>query len=73
MSHTPTGLEHVQRRRVIAPNAWQSEVGCLVGPFSSRTAAEHFAYTYTDFGTFDLCERVLLYQNDWHVEITPLA
>ncbi|UCH25838.1 MAG: hypothetical protein JSV66_18250 [Trueperaceae bacterium] len=60
--------------QTIIPNRWSGEHNCLVGPFSCREVAEHFANTQVDFGQYEsFSERVLFIRGDWYVEIKEVA
>ncbi|MEJ2287487.1 MAG: hypothetical protein P8Y02_02385 [Deinococcales bacterium] len=55
---------------VVVPNRWQGEVGCAVGPFSSKTVADYFANRVVDFGQYEVfCLRVFAHGTGWYVEV----
>lgn len=56
--------------RVIVPNLWQGEWPCLVGPFSGRVVAEHFADRVVEFGRFEAVRgRVFARQDSYYVQV----
>lgn len=56
----------------VVPNRWQGQIDCLVGPFSSRAVAEHFANRVVDFGSYDAHGgRIFARRDDWFVEVRP--
>lgn len=65
-------LAQVDRLPILAPNAWQGEAGCAVGPFSSRAVAEFYAFGGADFGQYGgLRLRVVANRDSWYVEVRP--
>ncbi len=47
---------------------------CMVGPFSGRVVAEHFANVVVDFGRYETVqERVFARRDCYYVEFAPLG
>jgi len=64
--------EQAARLPQVVPNRWQGQVDCLVGPFSGRGVAEHFANRVVDFGSYDAyAGRIFARGDGWFVEIRP--
>lgn len=56
----------------VVPARWQGQVDCLVGPFSGRGVADHFASRVVDFGAFDAhAGRIFARRDGWFVEVRP--
>lgn len=56
----------------VVPNRWHGHVDCRVGPFSSRSVAEHFAGRVVDFGLFEaFSQRIFARRDGWFVEVRP--
>lgn len=54
----------------IAPNQWQGETGCLVGPFVSRDACLNFTRYAINFGSKNVSlERPILQGNAWFIQL----
>ena len=54
----------------IAPNSWNGQVNCLVGPFSCKEVAENFAYPKVDFGYYNTeVVQIFAKRDSWYVEI----
>lgn len=64
--------EQAARLPRVVPARWQGQIDCLVGPFSSRGVAGHFANRVVDFGSFDAhAGRIFARGDGWFVEIRP--
>lgn len=54
----------------VVPNCWQGQVDCVVGPFSSREVAEHFAHSVVEFSQYDAFIDQLFPRGDaWYLKI----
>lgn len=66
--------EQAARLPHVGPARWKGHTDCLVGPFSSRGVADHFANRVVDFGSFDAhTGRIFARGDGWFVEILPDA
>jgi len=61
------------RNNLLAPDRWEGEADCRVGPFRNLRAAESFANALVDFGRYEtLRERVVVDDDGVFVEILPV-
>jgi hypothetical protein len=65
---TDTGFQKVV---VTLPTHWQGECDCIVGPFSSREVATHFAnYVVVGFAQFETLDTSIFANGDaWYLEV----
>ncbi|HKI56604.1 MAG TPA: hypothetical protein VKB31_05580 [Trueperaceae bacterium] len=56
--------------QVLAPDRWEGQTGCHVGPFRDLRAAESFANALVDFGRYEtLREQVVVNDDGVFVEV----
>lgn len=60
-------------KAVIAPNQWQGETNCLIGPFHDRQTVLQFTQDTVDFGEFEAFSRKIIARQDaWYVTVSRL-
>lgn len=58
------------RSKPLAPDRWEGEIGCRVGPFRNLHAAERFANDLVDFGRYEtLREQVVVDDDGVYVDV----
>ena len=68
LKHSGSSLPHYPT----SPNCWQGEVGCVIGPFSSKSVAETFVNVHTEARYDAIMDHVFPNRDAWYIEVRAL-